>query len=302
MRRNLILGGVLIVLIALAYIYQGPLRGWQNKLGKPGNLFAGLDTSKVNKMDVVKEGQTQTFEKNNGRWVVSGTKNFPAKNEIINGFLDAINTAKNLDMTVASTNKGKKAEYKTDASGIGFKLYDGTALLADFVAGKNSPDFSSTYISQGDSNYTYQAGANLRKYADQPDWKDDIIFSASKSKINKIRFQYPGNSFVVEKKNNQWAGISPYAFAVSQDKVDGIAGIMSNLTAAEIPEQTFKGTGLEKHTIIVEATGAGVDNTIMIGDGNGSSQYYAKRGDSDNIYLIKAADRDSLQKTIYQLK
>ena len=79
---------------------------------------------------------------------------------------------------------------------------------------------------------------------------------------------------------------------------------MSNLTAISIPEQTFDNTGLEKNNIIVEATGEGINNTIMVGDAEDDeeSRYYIKRGDSDNIYLITKEQRDALDNQIWDLQ
>jgi hypothetical protein len=81
-----------------------------------------------------------------------------------------------------------------------------------------------------------------------------------------------------------------------------VLGVLHNLTAAKIPAQTFTGTGLEKHNIIVQVTGGGFDNTIMIGDCTKDNLCYAKTAASDNIYLISKSDRDALDKKTTDLK
>ena len=43
-------------------------------------------------------------------------------------------------------------------------------------------------------------------------------------------------------------------------------------------------------------------NTLMVGDDNGEGLYFAKRGDSDNIYLISEEQRDVLDQTIRSLR
>ncbi len=96
----------------------------------------------------------------------------------------------------------------------------------------------------------------------------------------------------------------PYSFEVDEDKISEILNIMSSLNAISIPEQIFDNTGLEKNNIIVEATGEEVNNILMIGDAENEEEirYYAKRGDSDNIYLITKAQRDALDKQIWDLR
>ncbi len=52
----------------------------------------------------------------------------------------------------------------------------------------------------------------------------------------------------------------------------------------------------------MQATGENIDNTIMIGDSNDAEQYFVKKGDSDNIYLISKSQGDELEKEIWELK
>ena len=122
------------------------------------------------------------------------------------------------------------------------------------------------------------------------------------NRSNKIRFQYPGSQFTVEKINNQWAGTRPYKFTVSQDKISAVLSVLQNLIATKIPAQTFAGTGLEKHSVIVQVTGNRFDDTIMIGDCTKDNLCYAKTAASDNIYLITKTDRDALNKKITDLQ
>jgi len=120
----------------------------------------------------------------------------------------------------------------------------------------------------------------------------------------------------VQKKEYEWKGVAPYEFNVNSDKIQNVLIMMSDLTAAELPEQTFEGTGLEKNSLIVQATGEGIDNTIMIGDlfvpqaehleevktQAQTELYYAKKGDSDNIYLITKEQKDILNNRIIDLQ
>jgi hypothetical protein len=59
---------------------------------------------------------------------------------------------------------------------------------------------------------------------------------------------------------------------------------------------------LEKNQLIVEALGEGVKNILMVGNDNGKGLFYAKKGDSDIIYLISKSDRDGLNQNQAQLK
>jgi len=311
-KKNLVLGGILIILIVLAYFYQGPLKEWRSNLGKPKNFLAKIDVNQIDKIEIIKSDQVTILEKQNDQWKIAGTKDFYLKPEVADSLISGLTEAIEAKLELISTNNEKKKEFKTDKSGTHVKLSQGEEVMADFIVGKLTNDFSSTYITRPEINETYAIKVNIYSIFNRDDWYDKTIFASDKEKINKIRFQYPNREFTVEKsitkgaENSEstevWQGTIPYKFKVNKEKIDKILEIMSNLTAAEIPEQTFAGTGLEKHLIIVQATGEGVDNTIMIGDDNGEGLYYTKRGDSDNIYLIAKEQRDELDKRIWQLR
>ncbi len=317
-KKNLILGGVLIILIALAYLYQGPLKKWQASLGEAENFLARVDLDKISKIEITKEGKTITLERvgdpsaSSGqvKLKIGGTKDFYASKNIADNLISSLKEAGKSELELASSNKEKKSEFETDESGTAVKIYEGDNLKADFIVGKFGSDFASSYISRPGADSTYRVKGGLSGAINQDEWRDTAIFSSDKEKINKIRFQYPTREFTVEKKDapssssgqGEWKGTIPYGFKVNKDKVVKILNIMSNLTATEIPEQKFAGTGLEKNNIIIQATGEGVDNTMMVGDFNGKDLYYAKKGNSDNIYLITKEQRDELNKRIQDLR
>jgi hypothetical protein len=318
-KKNLILGIILIVLVAAAWIYQGPFKDWRTNSGKAKNFLFGVDIDGITAIKIGRFGQETTLEKDGDRWKIGGTKDFYADPDVISAALSALKDAAGAEMTLVSKNEDAKPQFQTDdMTGVKVTLMNGGQEAANFVVGKTGSDYASTYLSPGGAETYSCAAANISYAFSQPDWYDKIIFSSDKNQISQIRFQYPSREFTITEvtengyegaENNEtatatktWAGTLPYKFKVSADKVDPILDIMSNLTASDVPAQTFDGTGLEKHNIIIEATGDGFNNTLMIGDDNGDEMYYAKKGDSDNIYLITKEQRDALDKTSMDLR
>ena len=308
-KKNIILGGILVILIALVYFYQGPFKEWQSNLGKAKNFLAAIDINLINKIEIANNNQITTLEQKGENWKIVGTKDFYISDDLSNNLKSSLEKATQVNIELVSDNKDKKSEFQTDeTSGIRVKLSQNEEIIADFIVGKRGVDFSSTYISEPESNKTYSLKTNINSLFDRSDWYDKTIFSSDKENINKIRFQYPNREFTIEKKDEDWVGTLPYSFEVDGDKISPILDIMSDLTATEIPEQTFVGTGLDKHSIIVQATGEEIDNTLMVGDAmavseeGGEEPYYAKRDDSDNIYLITKEQRDELDKNIQQFR
>ncbi|MDO8668045.1 MAG: DUF4340 domain-containing protein [bacterium] len=317
-RKTLVLGGVLIALIALAFLYQGPLKKWQNSLGKPSNFLAKIDLAKIDKIEVISGSNTVVLNKQGGlsaglaqatsagsvetKWKYNNSKDFYVDPAIMAKVLESLDKAKTSELELVSNNPERKSEFKIDSAGLTVRVYQADKKVADFIiGGVASGEYGSSYISTPESRATYLVRVDFIGAFRRTEWRDLTIFSTAQEKLNKIRFQYSNREFTVELKDGKWAGILPQKFAVNKEKIEKIAQIMSNLKAVEIPEQTFSKTGLNKHLIIIEAKGEAIDNILMIGE-NLDGRSYAKRGESDNIYLINKSDRDELDKWIWQLK
>ena len=311
-KKNLVLGGILAALIIIAFVSEGPLKDWRAKIGKVENILATVDFSQVSRIDINRPGETLSIEKDGDRWKIANTKVFYVRDDIIQGIELALNTARVADTELASENADKKDNFEVGESGTGISLRQGDTLLYEFVVGKVGADLTSTYITRNDTPKTYLIKANLNSALVRQDWYDPIILKSDVEKISKLRFQHPSVEFTVELLEDEWQGTLPYDFDVDEEKFEPILEIMANLTATDIPEQIFDDAGFDKDTIIVQATGEEIDNTIMIGGPRAVDAgeevdpedilYYAKRGDSDNIYLISAQQKELLDVRIQDLK
>ncbi|MFH1522927.1 MAG: DUF4340 domain-containing protein [Patescibacteria group bacterium] len=317
-KKNLFLGGILVILVVIAYIYQGPLKEWRESISKPKNFLANVNIDEIDKLEIIKSEVVTILERDSDRWKIEGTKDFYVEDSLANTLVKAISDATKGDLELVSKNKDKKIDYKTEGSGVEVKLYNGEKQVSDFIVGLMSLDNERVYISQSGLDKTYSTTVNLFNPLYRNEWRDNTIFDTDKEKITKIRFQYPNREFTIEKREVledspkegeqevqvEWGGVLPYKFAVSKEKADEIVGIMANLKAANIPEQDFSATGLEKNSIIIEASGEEINNILMIGGASADNGdlYYAKKGNSDNIYLINKEQKDGLDKRIIDLK
>lgn len=308
-KKNLYLGGLLIVLVVAAYFYNGPWQKMQADKGKVKNFLSKINVEDIDFIDVSALGKTTVLEKNGDRWKIGGTKDFYVDDALATTLASGLAEAQKADMELASENKDKKADFETDeAGGILVKLRQGDKVLSELFIGKASNNFSAAYISPAGDDKTYLLKSPLNGLFAHEDWHDRKIFTSDQAKITKIRFQYPNREFTIEKKDDVWTGVAPNKFKVNADKLSEILTLMSGLLSAKIPEQNFAGTGLEKSGVIVQATGEGIDNTIMIGniykgeDAGEQEYYYAKKGVSDNIYLVTKSNRQALDKNIWDLR
>lgn len=302
-KKNIILAIVLLVLVGLVYLYQKPYQEWKQSKGKPVNFLSKVDVDQLSKIIVTRSGKTTTLERSGDKWRIGGTKDFFVEQASASYLDEKLKLTVKSDLEIASQNKDTQTSFETDeAGGTNLKLYKNDTEVANFYVGKMGSDYNSTYISPFNSNMTYLVEGNLNNAVNKDDWYDKTVVSGDKEKINKIRFQYPNRQFTMEKKGDNWEGTAPNKFTVKKEKADEILDLFASLMADSIPDQKFEGTGLDKNLIIVQATGEGVDETIMVGNANKSGLYYAKNGTSDNIYLITKEQKEILDKEIKELE
>lgn len=320
-KKNLILGGILVALIFIVYLYQGP---WKNDLGP--NFLSQLEAEQIDKIEIIRDNATSTLIKEGeAKWQVDGSGDFYVDPEVAQELEEKLAQLITARFEVVSSDEDRKPELNTDLeSGTQVKLYQDDQELAHFIIGfLDSSGLASSYVARPDYPETYVASnVDLSRIRFNDDWRSRVIFDSAKEDITKLRFQYPDREFSLEKQitteeNEEgeevevitWQGVSPREFAVDSEKIDSILEVMTNLEASIIPEQNFEGTRLTDHLIIVEASGDELSNTIMVGGEadlgdevpEEMSFYYAKEAVSDSIYLITEEQRDLLDQTISSL-
>jgi hypothetical protein len=82
-KKNLILGGILIILVAFAWIWSGPLKDWKQGRGQEKNFLAGVNQSQIDKIIIDKNGQKTELDKSADTWTINGVKNFNRLGQII---------------------------------------------------------------------------------------------------------------------------------------------------------------------------------------------------------------------------
>ena len=66
-KKNLILGGVLVALIIIAFLWQGPLKNWEERQGQVDNFLAELSVASVSRIEILSGGNEIALEKTGER-------------------------------------------------------------------------------------------------------------------------------------------------------------------------------------------------------------------------------------------
>ncbi|MFA6393969.1 MAG: DUF4340 domain-containing protein [Patescibacteria group bacterium] len=302
-KKNLKLLVILIILAGGAYLLTGPIKNWDEKKRAPKNFLVAIDINLAERIEIARKEKTVKLVKEGEGWRVEGEGKFFADPEAIKTLKTEFKKAQSASLEIASANKNKKSDFDLDKEyGTEIKFYQGGNEFGNFLIGKMTSDYSGVYIGKEGDDNSYAVPIRLSAAFSPYEWRDRMILSLDKNKLERIRFHYPDREFVLEKKDGKWKGTAPAAFDANEEKLEPVLIALANLRAEVIPAQDFKGTDLEKNLIIVEYKGEGIEGALMVGKDNSQGQYYAKRSDSDNIYLIAKSERDMFNKKMEDLK
>ena len=302
---------ILALLWVIALFYQNT--DFSKKIDTNNNFLSSISSEDIQTITISPDASnTIILEKSNEKFKIGGTKELYASDEAMQALLNGIDGASKAKAEIVSINAEKQPDLGIDDQSVKVTITQTNGDEISFIIGKTGSNLTDTYISRVNSNETVLIAENMERIFNRDEWADKTVFNDDTTIINELRLQYPDRQFKVAKFLNEegepvWKSISPNTTDLNESNIQKIVDIMANLSATSIPAQSFEGTDLEKHLIIIQATGDGVDNTLMVGgkyaqSEEGDTLYYAKNAASDNIYLITEEQRNTLNTTLEKLK
>ncbi|HRH21893.1 MAG TPA: DUF4340 domain-containing protein, partial [bacterium] len=163
-------------------------------------------------------------------------------------------------------------------------LWQGESKLTEFILGKSDAAYS--YLSQASSDLSYATVLDLSLFASVTDWRDPVIFTSDASTWTSLKLQnnLKKSTLQLEKKGEDWLA-EPAKTKLNKNKVQALVDTISALEADAIPLNQSLATGLDKPSLMISFSNSLLSNTLAVG-ALSNNQYYVKRSDSANIYLL----------------
>ena len=306
-RKTLIMFLALLALVAVAFLSEGPWREREKGGEEAPTVFTGSDTAGITRMEITgKEGKL-TLQKGEEGWeVVQGEKSYAADAEAVEMALDQLPELNR--GTVASRNPDTHEKFLVDKeNGVPVAVFAGEDKKADFLAGKQGPDFFSSYVRNGEDDRVLLVKGQMRPVFDKrlKDWRDMKIVSFEAGEASLIEIIRPDGRLVLEKgEDGQWTITHPEESGVDQETMDDLISRLSSLKAVDAPEETEGDHGLEEPVLsirVVLAGGreAGVDIGAKIEEKN---RYYARARDGETLFMVGQFNYKKLNLTLQDLK
>lgn len=201
-KRNLLLGGLLVLLL-LAILLPKVLP--DNK-GYPDAL-AVIDTSRVERVELVKGSDATTLEKRNGVWTVTRPVLRAADPAAVQRMLDALADLRVAAKVQDNAGNAEDARFELDdakALRVSVKAAGETVLEARF--GKASSDFSSGFARYESDPVVYRTAQNLgsRLSAQRSRWIDKTIFKTEADNLATVALERADGELAFENRDSLW--------------------------------------------------------------------------------------------------
>jgi len=264
---------------------------------------------------------TTTIKKEGAKYKVTAPVAYAADDP---GAKAAFDTLEKLELAdLVTENKTKHAEFEVDdARGVHVvakSQKDGTPgggkVLADIVVGKTIGN--GTMVRLAGKDQVWQAPGGLRATFDKPpaDWRDKTITTIAAADAELLTVKAKDGGVAIVKKSGAKApggGDDKWDLVTSVPKIDkvdnsipvGIVSALSSFKTNDFADGAAPAvTGLDAPTLTVTVALKGGKNvTVLVGNKKGDDDFYVKTADGPQVFLVKKANLEHINKRPIEFK
>ncbi len=249
--RNLLI--IFVVLAAIVFVFfKGKDRITTQSVEE--KLFVA-DSSKIDKIEIVKTGEQFTLEKINGAWQISKPVVYPADTNSIYPILG--NLQNFVIESITSTNPEKFSNYLDSVNNTHVTVYQEGNNLGTFILGKYALSYANSYIKKPDENKILLATNLNQALFVKPlkDFRNKIIFQIPQFATEKIDFKSTDSTRVEFTAARDSAGrwfIG--ADSIPQANIDGFLNMMANFTTEDFIDSVVTTFPVPTYTVTLYGT------------------------------------------------
>ncbi len=218
---------------------------------------------------------------------------------------------------LVTENKARHAEFQVDDANalhvIAKSEKSGGKVLVDLLVGKIVG--SGTMVRLASKDEVWQAGGGIRGAFDHPtpDWRDRSITTFAQADAEMLTVKTKDGSTVIVKKvgggDDKFELVTSVPKLAATDKLDNTvpAAVLSGLAAWKANDfadgATAAVTGLDAPAMtLVVALKGGKNVTALIGNRKSDDEYYVKRADAPQVFVVKKLNLERIYKRPVEYK
>jgi len=257
------------------------------------------DSSKIDKIEIVKTGETVVLEKINNQWQLTKPINYPA--DTTNVYL-LLRDLKNFTIeSVASENPAKFNGYLDSVNNSLISTYQEGKLLGTFILGKTQ-SANNSYIKKPEENRILLASELTSALFIKPskDYRNKFILSIQPYIVNSVSFKSTDSNnvdFTVGKDSaGKWniAGDS-----VSSSVMEGFLNLLANFNTDDFKDTVMTTFPVPTYTVTINTTGQPTVINLYkepLSDPNAVASYITQVSGNNQLFKLFAALASQLMK------
>ena len=289
---------VLLVVLAILIVVFLAVKFTGGRRDRERPLFPDFEPAEAARLVIEGGENTAVLTESNDTWFVASEDSLPAEAGVVEDMLERATGFSRKD--IISSNPEKQAIYNVDSAGVFVSILDARGdTLVKFVVGKPGPDYQSTYVRDVASGDVVLAPGYLRAVFDRGErtWQDRTIFALEPDTIEEIKIGRPGESLTLRRNAaGEWFMSEPESSACQQNKVAGLLRALAYLRCDELAgRMPSPASGLaEPDSAVGFRTADGLRKELLFGNRIDERQTYAKRTNSDIVYLLATHKVDAI--------
>lgn len=298
MNKNIkILLAVLAILTAIYFLFFRT--GDKVSTEKIDAKLFVADSSKIDKIEIVKNNETVVLEKVNNQWKLTKPVDYTA--DTTNVFL-VLGNLKNFKLeSVASENPAKFNSYLDSVNNAVISTYQEGVLLGTFILGKTQADDNS-YIKKPEENRILLASNLTASLFTRPakDFRNKFMFSVQPFSINSISFKSTDSNkvdFTVTKDTaNKWVINGD---SVSSSAFEGFLNLLANFNTDDFIDTVITEFPVPLFTVTINAAGQPTVVNLYketLSDPNAAPSYMTQVSGNKQLFRLFGALASQLMK------
>ena len=209
---------------------------------------------------------------------------------------------------VVTDQKAKQTEFEVDDKALKVVVKKGEQALAELLVGKNVG--GNTLVRVPGKDEVWQALGSFRYTLDRDTtgWRDKNITTFPQADAEKVELKSRdgGHAIVKKESGDKWSVVESSG---KVDKIDstvptGIVAALGSWTTNDFADDAKPAeTGLDDpaNTVTVSLKG-GKSVSVLIGNKKGADDYYVKKADAPQVYLVKKYNVERVDKKPIDLR
>lgn len=290
---------IILLLIAGGLLFNRYFdKAQREEVEEKQTIFGGITKDSVDRIEISFTDKQHVLKKQDSHWRVDN-ENFPADKDLITAIFDTLDKAR--IMTIASEKPDKASQFEVDEeNGTKISLWQGETEKTSFTAGRNGPDFNSTYVKMKEKDPIFLVSSDISGAFRIDDFRETQLTDVSSTDVDKMTIIYPDQQFTIIKKEEKWQVEGDDAKNLNQDETQNFLNSLLALRATDIPSQETDNRGFESPVFQAQFFGPGVEENIIFGKKEGEN-FFAKN-QQNFVFLLAKDQAESVMKKLPDLE